>query len=502
MVGTIAQGFSFLVDPAVWGALAAGVFIGAIAGALPGITTTTAMAMLAPVTFYLPVRLGIPFLLGLYKGGVWGGAITAILLNLPGTNASIATTFDGYPLAKKGYARKALDMSLYASVTGELISSSILLLIMGPLSAIALKFGPPELFALIVFAIALIGISGDDPLKALVSALIGLVLATIGIDPLGGALRYTLGIVELRSGISFIPAMIGMLCLPELLSIFSQRVLRRSVSAEGRTLLEVGREGLTLGEYLRCVPTMVRSALLGLVIGIIPALSQVIAALLAYGLEKRLSPKPEKFGQGALEGIAAPEAANNAVNSGAMVPMLTFGIPGDLVTAVLIGAFMANNLKPGPTLIRDNPRIMYGLLLLMVLGNFVMLVVGKICMGIFISAIKIPAEYLVPAISVLVVLGAFSANNSLFDVWTMIACGFLGCFLKRYGFPIPPLLITFLLGYRLEMYLSQTLLLGNGSLSILRARPIALWLLLTTLIVWGWAVVPRGRFRVGQRTAS
>lgn len=489
MLAQILQGVAVIADIEVWLAVAAGVFVGAIAGALPGVTTTTAMAMVAPFSFYLPTRIGIPFLLGLFKGGVWGGSITAILLNLPGTNASIATCFDGYPLAQKGHARKAIDMALFASVTGETLAELAVLFIMGPLSSIALKFGPPELLGLILIALAMVGVSSGHPLKGLVSALLGLILATIGVDPLGGAERFTFGIIELRSGLSFISVMIGLFCLPELIEVFKNSITEKASEPRRQILVSVERERLTLGEYIRCLPAMLRSAVLGLIIGIIPALSQVVAALLAYGMEKRLSKHPEQFGQGALEGIAAPESANNAVNGGAMVPMLTFGIPGDLVTAVLLGAFMANNLKPGPTLIRDNPVIMYGLLLTMVLSNLVLLGVGKVFINVFIKAVQLPMKYLVPAISVLMVVGSFAVNNNLFDVWVMIVCGFLGYLLKKHGFPIPPMLITFLLGYRLEMYLSQSLLLGNGSLAFVAGRPVALITFALAVVIAVWSVV-------------
>ncbi len=490
VLAEILQGIAVIADVRVWLAVAAGVFVGAIAGALPGVTTTTAMAMLAPFSFYLPATIGIPFLLGLFKGGVWGGSITAILLNLPGTNASIATCFDGYPLAQKGQARKAIDLALYASVTGETLSELVVLFIMGPLSMIALKFGPPELLGLVVLALSLVGASsGTHPVKGLASALIGLVLATIGVDPLGGAQRFTFGSIDLRSGLSFISVMIGLFCLPELIDVFRSSLFQRSADKRRQVLVTVERKGLSWAEYVRCLPAMLRGTVLGLVIGIIPALSQVVAALLGYGIEKRLSRHPQDFGQGALEGVAAPEAANNAVNGGAMVPMLTFGIPGDLVTAVLLGAFMANNLKPGPTLIRDNPVIMYGLLLTMVLGNFVLLGIGKVFTNVFIKAVQLPMKYLVPGISVLMVVGSFAVNNNLFDVWVMIVCGFLGYLLKKHGFPIPPMLITFLLGYRLEMYLSQTMLLGNGSLGIIAGRPIALITLVSAVVIALWSAL-------------
>ena len=321
-----------------------GLFSGMLVGALPGFTTLMAMAILLPLSFFLDPLVGIPFLLGVYKGGIFGGSIPAILVSMPGTGAAVATSIDGYKLTKKGQSRKALDTALFSSVIGDTFSDIFTILMIFPIAFLVMQFGPPELFAVLLMSLVIIvATSSSNPLKGLVMMMFGLWLAQIGTDPIGGVERFTFGVFELKSGIPLLPMLIGVFAIPEIVY-----AVMRSEKATGFAKL-VG-ERLTFAEFKRCLRTIRRSTFIGTAIGIVPGLGQVVAAMMGYSAAKNASDHPETFGEGEIEGVAAAEAANNAVNGPTLVPLLTLGIPGDNVTAILLGAFVAQGLRPGPQL--------------------------------------------------------------------------------------------------------------------------------------------------------
>jgi len=474
MFEQISAGFLIAFSPSTIGMLIAGVALGGMFGALPGLTATMAMAILVPFTFFLPTMIGIPFLLGIYTGGIWGGSIPAILINVPGTGASVATLYDGYPLSKQGFAKKALLVALIASAGGEFLADIFVLFVMEPLSRVALMFGAADFFSLILASLIVMSVvSRGSPIKGFISMGFGLFLASIGTDPAFGLPRFTFGSAYLASGFSFVPLVIGLFAFSEVLvAVFNRR--KYSLS---RSIAKNKGPGLTGKELKRIIPPILRGTVVGTITGMIPALAQPIAAFLAYSIEKRTGKNKKMMGKGAIEGVAAPEAANNAVNGGALVPLLTFGIPGDIVTAILLGAFVVQGLRPGPRLMVDNPEIMYAILTTLVVGNIVLLFIGRLLIEPFSQIVMIPRDILMPILVVLCFVGAYAINNSYFDVFTGLAFGIIGFLMKRYGFNVPTLAIAFLLGFKLETYLVQALAISKGNWSTFVTRPISVTLL-------------------------
>lgn len=482
MFEQMAAGFLLILNWQTPIALAAGVILGIVFGALPGLTTTMAMAIFVPVTFFMSPYVGIPFLLGLYKGGVFGGSISAILIATPGTGAAAATVLDGYQLAQQGKAGKALKVALFASVLGETWGELILLFIVGLLAQFALLFGPAEFFAVLLFSFTIIsGLSGGSLAKGIISAAMGLFLSTIGLDPIGGTQRFSFGIPELDSGLSFVPLLIGLFAFSEVLS-----QIEKKVSGTGPRIAVLSKgEGnnLTWAEFKQCLPSIGMGSLIGTWIGLLPGIGQPVAAFLSYGFAKQRSKNPEKFGKGCLEGVAAPEAGNNAVNGSAMVPLLALGIPGDTISAILLGALVAQGLSPGPLLFeRQGPQI-YAILLAMVLGNIIFLGIGYCIIPLMSKVATVSKNLMIPSVVALSVVGAYAVNNSLFDVYIMIIFGIVGYFMMKGNYPISPLVIAFLLGRQTESSLAQSLLMSSGSLSIFISSKISLFFLIVTAAV-------------------
>jgi len=376
---------------ATWNNVAAiciGVVIGTFVGAVPGMTTAMAVALTLPFTFTLPPVTGILLLLGVYKGGIYGGSITAILINAPGTPAASCTVLDGYPLAKKGEARRALDIALYASCVADFISNLALILFAGMLASLALAFGSPEVFTLIMFSLTIIaGVSGDQLLKGLGSACFGLLLATIGLDLVYGTNRMVFGEVNLMSGLNFIPVLIGLFALPEIIAFFGRRELAREHNP-------LAGSGATFGDFKNCFKSIVRGSFIGVIMGAIPGIGGAPSAFLSYSEAKRNSANGENFGQGELEGVAASESGNNGVAGATMIPLLALGIPGDIITAIILGAFMIHGLRPGPLLFQDNLSLIYALFIGIMLSSLVLLLVGKVSIRLISRIADIPHRLL------------------------------------------------------------------------------------------------------------
>ncbi|MBT8416432.1 MAG: tripartite tricarboxylate transporter permease [Silicimonas sp.] len=458
--------------------IAIGLFSGMLVGALPGFTTLMAMAILLPLSFFLDPLVGIPFLLGVYKGGIFGGSIPAILVSMPGTGAAVATSIDGYQLTKKGESRKALDMALYASVIGDTFSDIFTILMIFPIAILVMQFGPPELFAVLLMSLVIIvATSGSNPLKGLVMMLFGLWLAQIGTDPIGGVERFTFGIFELKSGIPLLPMLIGVFALPELVY-----AVMRSGKVEGFAKL-VG-ERLSRAEFKRCIPTIRRSTLIGTAIGIVPGLGQVVAAMMGYSAAKNASDHPETFGQGEVEGVAAAEAANNAVNGPTLVPLLTLGIPGDNVTAILLGAFVAQGLRPGPQLFEEQGTIVFGILVAMVLANLMFVLIGYLSIPFFSRIVTIKTGLLVPIVIMFAFAGAYVFRSDPTDMVLLVLFGLFGLLARAAKFDVMPMVMGFILGGPLEYAFGQTVAMAGstpfqflftervGMLAVLIATPI------------------------------
>ena len=444
-----------------------GVLIGTIIGSIPGMTTPMGVALALPFTFTMPPVTGILLLLGIYKGGLYGGSITAILIKAPGTPAASCTILDGYPLTQKGEARRALDIALYASCFADFVSNISLILLAGILASFALKFGPPEFFTLIVFALTIIaGVSGDNLVKGVASAALGLMFATIGLDTVFGTNRFIFDNWNLMGGLSFIPVLIGLFALPEIIHFFTQKV-----SEQARAAVMSGI-GASFADFKRCFRSILRGSLIGVVLGAIPGIGGAPSAFLSYSEARRRSKNPEKFGKGELEGVAAAEAGNNGVAGATMIPLLALGVPGDVITAVILGAFMIHGLRPGPVMFTENITMIYALFIGIMLSSAFLFIVGKFSIRAISRISEVPNRILYPVVLVFCLFGCFAINNSAFDVLVMLLVGILGYIMMLTRFPAPPFLIGFILGPLLEDNFRQSMILSEGGLSILVRSPI------------------------------
>ncbi|MFC6672821.1 tripartite tricarboxylate transporter permease [Marinobacterium aestuariivivens] len=464
-------------------ALLAGVMIGTITGAIPGMTTPMGVALVLPFTFSMHPVTGILMLLGVYKGGLYGGSITAILLKTPGTPAASCTVLDGFPMAQKGQARRALDMALYASCFADFVSNLSLILLAGFLANFALQFGPPEFFTLIVFALTIIaGVSGDRLALGVTSACLGLLLATVGLDGIYGTDRFIFGEYELMSGLNFIPVLIGLFALPEIINFYSQPL--------GNSVVSSALQGAsaTFAEFRRCFKSILRGSLIGVVLGAIPGIGGAPAAFLSYSEAKRNAKNPDAFGKGEIEGVAAAEAGNNGVAGATMIPLLALGVPGDVITAVILGAFMIHGLKPGPIMFQQNIDIIYALFIGIMLSSVYLFLIGKLSIRYLSRISDIPNRILYPSVLVLCTFGAYAVNSSLFDVLVMLLLGLLGFAMLRLNVPTAPFLIAFVLGPLLEDNFRQSLLLSHGSLGIFWTSPICLFFWGLTLLTLGFSL--------------
>lgn len=443
-------------------ALAGGIVIGVVAGAIPGMSATMAVALTLPFTFAMQPITGILLLLGVYKGGIFGGSIPAILIKTPGTPASSATILDGYPMAEKGQAGKALGMALYASCTADLISNLSLILFAGWLASFALSFGPPEFFTLILFSLTIIaGVSGDSLIKGLLAAALGLLLATVGLDLVYGTNRFNFNDSNLMGGLNFIAVLIGLFAIPEILAyIWKPKAGDGDVRA-------LGEQHVTFSEYKRCFPSIMRGSFIGVFLGAIPGIGAAPAAFLSYSEARRRSPNRKMFGKGEIEGVAASEAGNNGVAGATLIPLLALGVPGDVITAIIIGAFMVHGLQPGPMMFVANANIIYALFLGLIISSVLLLLVGSVAIRLFRYIVDVPRSVLMPSVLILCVFGVYAVNNNVFDIIVMFLMGWVGYFMMRNDIPAAPFLIAFILGPLLEDNFRQAMLMSNGSAHIL-----------------------------------
>lgn len=488
MLETLNEALALTMDPQVWAYVAVGLVLGLFVGAIPGLSATMAVAVLLPLAFYLPPQVGIPFLIAITKGAFFGGSIPAILLSTPGTGAAAATVLDGYPLAKQGKARKALEISLYGSVIGDIISNVVAIVFAALVATVALRLGPPELVVIMVFGLLLVAfLSGRSLTRGLVAAGLGLLIAAVGIDPIYGASRMTFGLVELSAGIDFIPMVLGLYAVAELLRL-GRPVGMTRISGDAAL-----GEGLTRAEFRDNVPAIGRSTVIGCVIGMLPALNQVVASFLAWSNERRRSKRPDEFGKGSLRGVASAETANNAVNGPAMIPLLNFGIPGDTITAVLLAALLVKGVSPGPRIFEEHGPIIYAIFLVFILSNVILLLVGRASLKYVAMLTRLPATRLLAAAVIFSFVGAYAINYTLFDVVVMVAFGLLGYLFLAVDLPREPLLITFLLTPQIEASLGQALAIGGWS--VFTQRPIALSLLGVLLALTTFLLVRASKIR-------
>ncbi|MDN3717063.1 tripartite tricarboxylate transporter permease [Vibrio breoganii] len=470
MIEHLLNGLLTAFSPAVLPILIFGVVGGIVLGALPGLTATMGVAILLPFTFGMEPTAALVMLIGVYIGGIYGGSIAAILLKTPGTPASAATVLDGHTLAAKGQAARALSISAIASFVGGLISTIVLIAIAPLLANFALRFNAPEYFALALFGLTIIAsVSAQNILKGLLAGTIGLLISTVGLDPISSVPRFTFGVMDLYSGINVIPVLIGLFALSEAINQI-EKILKEKQAK----VAKFDHKLLSKQDLKDMMPTAVKSGLMGTTIGSVPGAGADISAFVCYNEAKRSSKNPDEFGKGSVRGLAAAEAGNNGVTGGSLVPLLTLGVPGDAVAAVLLGALIVQGLTPGPLLFAQNPEVVYGVFSSMLVANIVMLIVGLVGIRFFCRIIEVPKLLMIPIIIFLSVVGAYAINNSMFDVGIAIAFGILGFVLGKMDIPSSPILLAIILGPMAETNLRKALLMYDNSWSFLYERPIAL----------------------------
>ncbi|HWC01405.1 MAG TPA: tripartite tricarboxylate transporter permease [Methylomirabilota bacterium] len=465
-----------------------GAVVGTAIGVLPGIGPVTTVAMLVPFTFGMDPTAALIMLAGIYYGSQYGGSTTAILINTPGETSSVMTCLDGYQMARQGRAGPALGMAAIGSFVAGTTSVVLLMLVARPLVRVALEFGPAEYFAIMVLALLTLGgLTGESVAKGLLTGVFGLLLGTIGGDPLTGTPRFTFGMPSLLDGLEFLPVTIGLFAVAEVLSTASRALRQEVYAAPIRGYLP------SRADWHACRWTLPRASLIGFVVGVLPGAGATLASILAYLAEKRASRYPERFGTGVIEGVAAPETANNAASGGAMVPLLTLGVPGSGTTAVMLGALMLWGLRPGPLLFEKNPQLVWGLIASMYIGNVVLLILNLPLIRLWVQLLRVPTRILMPLILLFCFTGTYAVSGNVFDLWVMVVFGVIGLILQRYGFPIAPIVLGLILAPMLETHFRRALIISRGDYGIFWQRPIAAALLaaailylLLPLLTWAW----------------
>ncbi len=487
-------GFS---DPYLLGIVILGTLGGVLVGAMPGLSSTMATALLLPFTLSMDPVPAIALLSALYCAGTFGGSITAILVNAPGAPPAAATAFDGYPLAQKGYAGKALGLAAVSSVIGGIFSIIVLIVAAPLLSRLAYNFGPPEYFALALFGLSMLAtISGESAIKNLIGGAVGVLIATVGMDFTTGIERFTFGNWELSEGINFIPVMIGLFAGAEFIK-------QSGKLNEGRVAIALNAVRLPdWAEIKSCLGTIARSCGIGSFIGLLPAEGGTVAAMMGYNEAKRFAKDKSQFGKGDLRGIAGPEAANNAATGAAMVPTLALGIPGSATTAIILGALMAQGLRPGPHLFTEQPTLLYSIFLAMLIANLAFGLFGFFGAKLFARITLIPIQFLWPSVFILSCVGAYALNQSLLDVWTMIFAGLLGFGAQRYGFAAAPIIMGLILGGLVEGTLKQSLIIFDHQWSGFLGRPIVVSLLILTVLSVSLPLISEVRLRRRKAAAA
>jgi putative tricarboxylic transport membrane protein len=463
-------GFSVALTPTNLAFALAGAFLGTMIGALPGIGSTSGVALLLPLTFGMNPTSAMIMLAGIYYGSMYGGTITSVLINTPGESATIVTTLDGYQMARQGRAGAALGIATIGSFIAGTAGTVALMLTAPVLARAALSFGPPEYFALVLVGLTMLtSLGGGPPLKAGISTLVGLILGTVGLDVITGNPRFTFGNVDLLSGIDFLPVSIAVFGFSEILAGADEADAAR----RARVHVSVRDVFPTRDDWRRSRWPIARGSAIGFLTGTLPGAGATLASFAAYFIEKKISRTPDRFGRGAIEGVASPEAANNAASAGSMVPLLTLGLPGGTTTAVLVGAFIMWGLRPGPMLFEQHPQLVWGLIASMYVGNVMLGLINIFLIPLFVRLLRVPYELLVPIILTFCMIGAFAANNRMWDVGLLIVFGVIGYLMKRLDYSPAALVTALVLGPLAENSLRQSLQISEGSFSVFITRPIA-----------------------------
>ncbi|MGP4017721.1 tripartite tricarboxylate transporter permease [Saccharopolyspora sp. 5N708] len=467
-----------------------GVTAGTIVGILPGLGPPATIALLLPLTINLEPTTGLIMLAGIYYGAKYGGSTTSILLNIPGESASVVTTLDGYQMARQGRAGAALGMAAIASFVAGTVGVLGFTFLAPVVTAVALNIGPPEYAGIMVFALAsVVLLAGDSIVKGMLSALAGLLLATVGVDIISGADRYTFGQIDLLDGIEFIALSVGVFAVAEVLVNIEQK-MDRPIFTVPRKLRELmpTKKDLTDSRF-----AMAQGSVIGFLVGALPGAGSTVASFLSYTVQRRFSPNKDRFGKGAVDGVAAPEAANNSETGGAMIPLFSLGIPGSGTTAILLGALILYGLDPGPLLFQENPDVVWPIIASMYIGNVMLLVLNLPLVPLFASVLRIPYHLLYPGILIVSVIGVYSVRSSMFDVVLLAVFGLVGYLMRKTDVPAAPLVLAFVLGPLAERAVRQALIISQNDWSIFLTRPVALGFLVLALLLFVGALVGRGR---------
>ena len=463
------EGFMAVLHPATLFLIIGGVVAGIVFGAIPGLSAFTALALFLPITFGMEPVNGIAFLIAIYVGGLSGGLISAILLGIPGTPSSIATCFDGYPMAQRGEAGKALGTAIVFSFVGGIFSALVLTYLGPAIAGVALKFGPYEYFAVILFALTTVsGLSAGNINKGLLSCLLGIGFSFVGIDRLSSYTRYTGGISSLAAGFNLVPLLIGTFAVSQIID----------TAAKGPTSIQVKLQGICIS-----AENAIPAAFIGLAVGILPGIGGNASNLLAYAFCKKRSKYPEKFGTGIMDGIVASETANNATIGGALIVLLTLGIPGDNATSMVLAGFQIHSITPGPLLFKTSAALVYALFAAFIIANLVMMVSELLGLPLFSKVLSIPGSYLLPVVIACCFVGSFSANNRIFDILVMVIFGLVGYILKRWEYPLAPMVVGFILAPLLEENVRRSLMRTEGSFLPILSSPIALVFFILTAVM-------------------
>jgi putative tricarboxylic transport membrane protein len=477
-VQTILLGFQTCLQPVNLIYCLIGTLIGTLVGVLPGIGPGGAMAILLPVTFSAPPVAVIIMLAGIYYGAQYGGSTSSILMNIPGEPSTIVTCLDGHQMARNGRAGPALGIAAFGSFIAGTFSTLGIMLVARPLVSLALRFGPPEYFALMILGLILVGfLSSKSLIKSCMMAALGLLLSFIGVDMIAGEPRFTFGVDELFDGLNIVAMVVGLFGIPE--------IMENLESTEPVNVFKAHMKGLlpSLKDWRDSIGAIIRGTVIGFFLGVLPGGGALLGSFVAYAVEKKVSKHPEEFGKGAIAGVAAPEAANNAGSQGAFIPLMTLGIPSNVMSAILFAALLVHNITPGPLMLKDHPDMFWGLITSMYVGNAMLLAMNLPLIGIWVKLLKIPFNRLFVLIVLFCLVGVFSMNGDVWDVWVMVVFGVVGYLMRKAGFEIPPFVLAFILGPRMEQSMRQSLLISQGSVGIFFTRPISMGCLVIAAVL-------------------
>ncbi|OGA51267.1 MAG: transporter [Betaproteobacteria bacterium RIFCSPLOWO2_12_FULL_62_13] len=497
ILSSLALGFSVSLEPANLAYCFIGVLLGTLVGVLPGLGSAATIALLLPITYRIPPTSALIMLAGIWYGSMYGGSTTSILLRVPGESAAVMTCIEGFEMAKRGRAGAALGIAAFGSFIAGTLGLVGLIFLAPPLAEFALDFGPPEYFALTLTGLTLVSfLGGISWPKALAMAAFGLLLGTVGLDPVRSQARFTFGTLSLQGGIEMVPMVMGLFGLSQVFAMVERRLAIDEIAKTPTRLRELlpNRD-----EWRLSIGAILRGTLVGFLVGILPGAGATISSFVAYAVEKRRSPHPERFGKGAIEGVAAPESANNSATSSGFIPLLTLGLPANVVMALMLGAFMLHGITPGPMLLAQKPEMFWGLITSMFIGNLMLLVLNLPLIGLFVKVARMPTSYLIPVITLACIVGAYGVNNNPVDIFVMLGFGIFGYLADKFGYSLAPLVLAFVLGPLMETSLRQSLILSQGSFTIFVERPISAVLLALGIFV---AIAPALRRVFGLRAIA